>query len=219
MANYWTAFLDLLYPPKCPSCKKTVYEHGAWCPSCLASIISVREINRQEHNLQFLDSCQVVCEYTGGLKRVIHDMKFRQQEKYGIYLRWLIHQNIHIECFNHVHCVIPVPLHTERLAERGYNQVESIFKKWAIEGSISWMPTLLERTRHTVPQWELTMTERKQNIRGAFTTAQPQMIKNKNIIVVDDIITTGITLDECAKVLKKSGASTVHGLAVASGAR
>ena len=61
--------------------------------------------------------------------------------------------------------------------------------------------------------------ERKQNIKGAFVVARPEMVKNKHIIVVDDIITTGITLEECAKVLKKAGAASVHGLAVASGAR
>jgi predicted amidophosphoribosyltransferase len=81
------------------------------------------------------------------------------------------------------------------------------------------MPELLERVRHTIPQWELKSTERKNNIKGAFVVTHPEMVRNKDILLVDDIITTGITLDECAKVLKKAGAASVHALVVASGAR
>jgi len=218
LSNYWQSFLDIIYPPKCP-CKTPVHEQGAWCPACLAKILSVRQINRREHNLTQLDSCRVVCEYTGVLKRIIHDMKFRQQQRYAIHLRWLIKQHIHIKDFPHIDYVLPIPLHAERLQERGYNQAEAIFKDWAMEEKMPWMVDVLERTRYTIPQWELNLTERKQNITGAFVIGRPEMVKSKHIIVVDDIITTGITLDECAKVLKKAGAASVHGLVVASGAR
>ena len=146
-------------------------------------------------------------------------MKFRQQLKYGIYLRWLIQKNINIEDFRQIDYVMPIPLHTERLRERGYNQAEAIFKDWALEGKMPWRADILERTRHTIPQWELKFAERKANIKGAFVIRQPEMVKDKHIIIVDDIITTGITLDECARVLKKTGAASVHGLTVASGAR
>lgn len=217
--SYWTAFLDIIYPPKCPACKTPVSAQGAWCQACLDKILSVRQINMVEHNLTALDSCRVVCEYTGALKRLIHDMKFRQQQKYAIYLSWLIQQNIDIKYFPHIDYVIPIPLHAERLKERGYNQAEAIFKDWAKAGDMLWRPELLERTRHTIPQWELKMTERRQNMKNAFVTTRPEMVTNKHIIIVDDIITTGITLDECAKVLKKAGAASVHGLVVASGAR
>ncbi|MBP2628686.1 MAG: phosphoribosyltransferase [Firmicutes bacterium] len=217
--NYWTAFLDIIYPPKCPACKTSVSAQGAWCQACLAKILSVRQINMAEHHLTALDSCRVVCEYTGGLKRLIHDMKFRQQQQYAIYLRWLIEQNIDIKYLPHIDYVIPIPLHAARLKERGYNQAEAIFKDWALAGKMPWIEDVLERTRHTIPQWELNIMERKQNIKGAFLIGRPEMVKNKHIMVVDDIITTGITLDECAKVIKKAGAASVHGLAVASGAR
>ena len=217
--NCWTTVLDILYPPKCPACKNPVHVQGAWCQTCLTKILSVRQINMSEHNLTHLDSCTVVCEYTGGLKRIIHDMKFRQQQRYAIHLSWLIQQNISKEDFSHIDYVIPIPLHADRLKERGYNQTEVIFKDWAMKGEMPWMPKMLERTRHTIPQWELNIRERKQNITGAFVLGRPEMIKDKHIIVVDDIITTGITLDECAKVLKKAGAASVHGLTVASGAR
>lgn len=217
--NCWTAVLDFLYPPKCPTCKTPVREQGAWCQTCLAKILSVRQINMLEHHLIHLDSCRVVCEYTGGLKRIIHDMKFRQQQRYAVHLRWLIQQHIRADDFPPIDYVIPIPLHADRLKERGYNQTAVIFKEWAIKGKMPWLTDLLQRTRHTIPQWELNIKSRKQNIKGVFVVEKPEIIKDKHILIVDDIITTGITLDECAKVLKKAGAASVHGLAVASGAR
>jgi len=216
--KYWNVFLDLVYPPKCPACKGAVYEQGAWCQACLGEILSVRKINVREHKLAFLDSCQVLCEYTGGLKRIIHDMKFRQQKRYAVHLQWLLRQSIKASEFSSNSYVVPVPLHEERLKERGFNQTEAVFKGWAMEAKLPWMPRLLERSRDTLPQWELNLAERKQNMREAFGVKDGETIKNKNIILVDDIITTGITLDECAKVLKKAGAASVQGLTIASGA-
>lgn len=220
MTSWWTTFLDFLYPPKCPGCKTKVVEQGAWCASCAGKIVAVRSIHIVEHKLVSLDSCWTVCEYTGSLKRIIHDMKFRHQRKYAICLQWLVRKYNKMEMFDPSECiVIPVPLHAKRLKERGYNQTESIFKEWFVAKKIPWMPELLERTRHTIPQWELNSMERKKNIQGAFVVKQPEWVKNKKIILVDDIFTTGITLDECAKVLKKAGAINVSALVVASGAR
>jgi len=77
---------------------------------------------------------------------------------------------------------------------------------------------VLARIRATEPQWELTPGERRKNIKGAFGSTRPELIRDKNILLVDDIFTTGITLNECARVLKKAGARKVFGLALASGA-
>lgn len=217
--RFWNVFLNILYPPKCPACRAFVEQHGAWCPACLATILAVRQINTAEHRLQFLDSCRVVCEYTGGLKRVIHDMKFRQQKKYGVHLQWLLAGSQLSLYAPVIDYVVPVPLHQERLQERGYNQAEVIFKKWARQEKLVWQPDLLMRCKSTVPQWELPSAERRANIKGAFAVTRPEMVKTKHILLADDIITTGITLDECARVMKKSGAASVHALAVASGAR
>lgn len=219
LVSWWITFLDFLYPPKCPGCKVLVTENGAWCPSCQDKIVAVRSINMAEHKLVSLDSCVAVCEYTGSLKRIIHDMKFRHQRRYGICLEWLVKKHIKMEMLPFGDCVVPVPLHAQRFKERGYNQTESIFQDWFVVGEMPWMPELLERTRYTIPQWELKSMERKKNIKGAFVVRWPELVKNKQIILVDDIFTTGITLDECAKVLKQAGAISVHALVVASGAR
>lgn len=218
MYSWWQTFLDLIYPPKCPTCKANVSEQGAWCLSCQGKIVAVRPITMGEHKLTSLDSCWTVCEYTGSLKRIIHDMKFRRQERYGVYLEWLIKNYARLTSFGALDCAIPVPLHVQRFKERGYNQTDAIFKAYFQREKLPWMPELLQRTRHTIPQWELKSAQRQKNIAGAFLAPYPERVINKNIILVDDIFTTGITLDECAKVLKQAGASKVHALVVASGA-
>ena len=145
-------------------------------------------------------------------------MKFRQQQKYAIHLRWLLRRYVNIDGFTALHDVIPVPLHSHRLKERGYNQTEAIFKSWAREEKLSWSPNCLQRIRSTTPQWQLNRSQRKENMKEAFAIYEPEIVRNRHIILVDDIVTTGITLDECSKVLKQAGAMSVQALVIASGA-
>lgn len=218
MYSWWQTILDVMYPPKCPACKAPVGEQGAWCLRCLEKIVRVRPITIREHKLTALNSCWTVCEYTGSLKRIIHDMKFRRQERYGACLTWLVKNYAKLTRFGVLDVVIPVPLHAQRLQERGYNQTDAIFKAWFQDEKLRWMPELLQRTRPTIPQWELKSAQRQKNIAGAFLVPDPAKVKQKNILLVDDIFTTGITLEECATVLKQAGAHQVHALVVASGA-
>lgn len=216
--QWWKAILDLIYPPKCPVCRRSVNAHGEWCSRCLADVLAVREINLLEHHLRYLDSCRAVCEYNAGVKRLIHDMKYRGAGKHAVYLNWLLDKVQVAARLASIDIAVPVPLHADRLIERGYNQTELIFKPWAERCRITWQNHCLVRTRSTVPQWELTLAERRANIKGAFQATRPEYIYGKHILLVDDIFTTGTTMEECAKVLKKAGAQSVHGLALASGA-
>ncbi|MPL97851.1 hypothetical protein SDC9_44046 [bioreactor metagenome] len=214
----WTIVLDLVYPPKCPGCRGGVDVHGSWCGACLGRVLVPREISVQLHRLRHLDSCLAVCDYSGGVKRVIHDMKFRQAEKYARPLEGLLEMGLASGRISSHDLVIPVPLHAERLKERGYNQNNLIFKDWAERQGLVWCSDNLIRTRPTQPQWELKLSERRQNIKDAFIVTRPDDVSGKSILLVDDIITSGTTMDECAKALKRSGARTVCGLALASGA-
>jgi ComF family protein len=217
--HLWTTLLDLIYPPKCPVCRGAVDSHGAWCGHCLAPVMAAREVSMAEHRLHALDACYVICDYTGGLKRLIHDMKFRRAERYAVQLAWLLEQGVKPKWVVGADTVIPVPLHAARQAERGYNQTERIFKTWTDTQGLCWLDNSMERLRATVPQWELTLAERRKNIKGAFGCTRPELVKDKHIIVVDDIFTSGITMEECAKILKQAGAASVRGLALASGAQ
>lgn len=220
LRKLWQAVLDLVYPPKCPVCRKVIEAHGQWCAKCLTSILEPREINMFTHNLTFLDTCYAICDYEAGLKRVLHDMKFRNKEEYALHLRWLLKKGLQMRQYK-IQCdmVIPVPLHQARLTERGYNQTALIFEEWARRKGFLWQEDILAREKATKPQWQLRLKERKQNIKGAFQVTRPAKIIDKRILLVDDIFTSGLTMEECASKLKQAGAIEVIGLVLASGAQ
>lgn len=110
--------------------------------------------------------------------------------------------------------VVPVPLHPKRLSERGFNQAQLLGKRVARD--TSWpLSNLLCRSRATKTQTNLTREQRRTNVSGAFVCRGD--VAGKDILLVDDVITTGATLEECAKVLKRAGARRVQALVVARG--
>lgn len=111
---------------------------------------------------------------------------------------------------------LPVPLHPIRQKERGYNQSKFISKGMVkiLGGTI--IENALTRDKNTVSQTTLNREERQQNVHQAFQMGRPSAISGKTIILVDDLITTGATMNECARVLKENGAKQVIGVAVAS---
>ena len=213
--------LDLLYPPKCPACHSAVDHHGDWCSACWTGLLVPRLLSGRAHHLHYLTDCYVVCRYQGGLKRVLHDMKFRQARRYALHLQRLLAAGINqAECQPFLYfpdAVLPVPLHSVRLAERGYDQTELIFRPWAAGKNWTWLQGALVRNKATIAQWRLPLPERRQNIKDAFHITRPELIAGKRILLVDDIFTSGLTMDECAKVLCQAGAAEVRGLALASG--
>lgn len=118
--------------------------------------------------------------------------------------------------FENVQMIVPVPLHKRRFAERGFNQAEEIGKLLAHELNIP-LQNILTRKVATKQQAKLHKQERTENIKNAFILQKGTDIKNKNIIVVDDVFTTGSTLGECARVLKENGAGQVRAFTLARG--
>lgn len=111
--------------------------------------------------------------------------------------------------------VVPVPLHADRLRERGYNQAELIARPLAKRLGIKFGAYLLVRTKPRPPRLVLSRTERWTSVRGAYATRQGIAVDNLRILLVDDVLTTGATLDACSRALKKAGAAAVLGLTVA----
>jgi ComF family protein len=108
--------------------------------------------------------------------------------------------------------VIPVPLHRTKLRQRGFNQAELIARV-AVKGfnpaRLRLSAAVLERKRDTASQIGLTSHQRRENLRGAFAVAQPDLVKGREVLVVDDVYTTGATVSECARVLRRAGATKV----------
>ncbi len=214
LSDWWAALLDIIYPPRCPVCRRPVDAHGAWCPVCLAPVLAGHELNLAGRRLAALASCRVLCDYTAGVKTLLHLLKFRGSTRAAASLAWLLAARPEGLRPEGIQAVVPVPLHSGRLAERGYNQTELIFRSWSERQGWPWLDTLV-RTRPTTPQWELTPAARRRNVRGAFALACPETVRGKTILLVDDIVTTGATMNECAKVLRRGGAAKVLGLALA----
>lgn len=217
LSKWWAALLDLVYPPRCPVCRRPVESHRAWCSVCHAEVSHERELNLAGRRIAFLASCRVLCDYAGGVKKLIHALKFRGDTRPAPALAWLLSAKLDCRRLTGVQAVVPVPLHPGRRAERGYNQTELIFRRWAEEQGWPWVEALV-RIRPTQPQWELSPSARRRNIRGAFAVTRPDLIRGKTILLVDDIVTTGITMSECAKMLRRGGAVKVHALALSGGA-
>ena len=112
--------------------------------------------------------------------------------------------------------IIPVPLHKKRLRERTYNQAELVAKKIAQYLGLPMRVDVLKRIKNTSPQTEISdRRARRENIKNAFACARPEAVKGKTIILVDDVATTGATLNECGRALRQSGARSVIAFVVA----
>lgn len=111
--------------------------------------------------------------------------------------------------------IVPVPLHIKRLRERGFNQAYLLIRRWAKEEGISFDGLTLSRSRWTEPQTTLSRKERQKNIKGAFFVEHPERVEGRKILLVDDVYTTGATVNECARVLTEAGADLVDVLTLA----
>ncbi len=154
--------------------------------------------------------------YEGGLKDLIHLLKFEQvrpaAEVLGRMLAEVI-AKLEPSLPGGTIAVVPVPLHTRKQAQRGFNQAElaarAALKKLAQPERFQLCTNVLVRRRETGSQIGLTRHQRRENLRGAFAVTDPPCFVGRNIVLVDDVLTTGTTASECARVLRRAGAAKV----------
>lgn len=113
--------------------------------------------------------------------------------------------------------LIPVPLHKKKLKQRGFNQASEIGKELSKNLKVPLFDNVLIKIKQTLAQVELKKEQREKNIKGVFACQKPELVKNRKILLIDDIFTTGSTVEECARVLKTAGAKEIWGIAVARG--
>jgi ComF family protein len=189
-----------LREPLCPRCglENSPAAAGGKCPSCPRGEI-------------FFVSVRAVTPYTGVACHILEKFKYRARAEYADFIaphmaRVCKKQFIGI-AFD---CIIPVPLHHTRRRERGYNQSALLARHLGRDLSIPVHEHSLRRVRPTPSQTRLSRQERRENVEGAFATRGD--VGGKTILLVDDVYTTGATLNECARVLRNSGAEYVYGL-------
>lgn len=157
--------------------------------------------------------------YDSGLRELIHLLKYEQVQPAAVVLgRMLAEAMTGLESAwtpNPV-VVVPVPLHARKLRQRGFNQSELIARHAIkLAGRLVLHSRVLQRRRETQSQIGLTRHQRRENLRGAFVVARPEEIAGRDVLLVDDVFTTGTTVSECARVLRRAGASKVFVATVA----
>jgi ComF family protein len=156
--------------------------------------------------------------YDGGLRELIHLLKYGGvRPAAGVLGRMLaeVMQGLGSEFRSAV--VVPVPLHSSKLRQRGFNQAEEIARATLknLNRSELTLKAVLERRRATASQTGLSDHQRQANVRGAFVVASPEHIADNDVLLVDDVLTTGATVSECARVLRRAGAARVFVATVA----
>jgi ComF family protein len=154
--------------------------------------------------------------YEGGLRDLIHMLKYEGVRPAANVLGRMLAEvldGLHPAMGDAKVLVVPVPLHIAKQRQRGFNQSEMIAKialKLAPSGNdYAFVADALERTRDTQSQIGLTRHQRRENLRGAFRVKHPDLIASQQVLLVDDVLTTGTTASECARILRRAGASKV----------
>lgn len=179
---------------------------GRLCPSC-----------RNKHKIEILRMTWAVSYKDEMAKELIHEFKYMGVYKAGEILAEMLCRRVG-EFISDIDdpIVVPVPLHYQKLKKRGFNQAEyfslALSKHYDLHGGLA-----LSRVKETETQVGKSKSDREKNLTDAFVCQDIDLIKDRNVILVDDVITTGTTLNECAKALKSAGAKKIYAVAVARG--
>ena len=229
--NTWLdALLELIYPSSCMGCG--AYSEGTICPQCLSDLEALppplcaccglplgesgyQELRCEKCRRHPPSFCRVTAlgGYSGVLRHLIHQFKFRRKSSLAGPLAELLAENW--KRAERVDALVPVPLHPARQRARGYNQAELLARSLGRLTGVEIRGDLLIRSRLTGIQTELGGDERRLNVEGAFAPGRGWKRAARHIALVDDVMTTGATLEACAKVLLAQGASRVEALVLA----
>ena len=205
----------------CASCRKDLRPIAPpFCSTCGRPFVSREGDNHAcweclvEH--RYFRKARAFGVYDGALMEAIHRLKYGKHTSLSKPLSALVRETF-FQCWDGttVELLVPVPLHLKRLRQRGFNQAHLLIRGWAKQAGMAFDGLTLSRSRWTEPQTTLSRKERKKNIRGAFLVKHPERIGGKKIVLVDDVYTTGSTVNECARVLMKAGAALVDVLTLA----
>lgn len=226
--------LDILYPARCPVCHGVVRGSGKVCPKCRKKLPYVKEprckkcgkeIEKQEQ--EYCRDCQrfshaftmgaAVFAYDETMRRSITMFKYHNRREYALFYAEEMYR-----CYGRLirfwapDVIVPVPVHRKKKRQRGFNQAELVAKKL---GKLTGIPTdctYLVRTEYTTPQKELTRQQRKENLRRAFGVKKTGK-HYKRVLLIDDIYTTGATVDAVSEILRENQTKIIFFLTICVG--
>lgn len=204
--------LSSLFEPPCAACK-SVLSHpldGAVCETCWAGVRVAPALHERFCGDHAVDCAAAIGEYEGSLRDIIHALKYEGRRSIAPPLGALM-RSAGADLLRGADVVVPVPLHPRRERSRGFNQADDLARALGVP-----VRPLLRRNRYTTSQIELPKDERHRNVRDAFALSdKPKGLSPQVVVLVDDVSTTGATLEACASVLKAAGAKEVRALTAA----
>jgi len=232
--------LDLLFPPRCQVCRRFV--KALICEDCALQIVPLmppfchccgQPLDPLAKGGDLCAECRAGKQpfalarafgpYQGALRKAIHRLKYNGMRPLAEPLAEMAAQ-----CFDgavrgdppplvaaEIDFICPVPLHPDRLRLRGFNQSELIARRLGERLGLAVNAAALRRPKPTQPQIELPAEQRRRNVRGAFAVADGEAVAGRSVLVLDDVWTTGSTITECARVLRRAKAARVFALSVA----
>jgi len=232
-------FFDTFFPWQCVSCKKEVHLSYPLCKKCqknipinysfICPVCKKRVINFSKRSCfckTNLFALGVVSFYENPIiRKTIHLFKYQpiislQKPLADLIIKFLKETKLFSKINQKNLLIIPIPLHKRKRRQRGFNQSELLAKAVTSHFSLNFHPEILLRIKNNLPQAKINnFIKREKNIKDVFQVSNPSLnlIKNNLIILIDDVYTSGATMQEAAKILKKNGAKKIIGLVLARG--
>ncbi len=200
-----SSFLNLIFPPVCIHCGERISKQNDFlCLDCLNKIeyLIPALVKAEASSYDYLVT---IAKYRDVVVSIIHNLKFYNLSSISDFIAELIFKQIKkYKLILDVNLIIAVPLHSVRKRERGYNQASLIAQKLASYIACDYSSDIIERVNNTLSQATLEHDKRQENISQAFKLKKNIDLKGKSVILLDDVFTTGSTVEECCKVLKKA---------------
>lgn len=238
MLRFCQTALDLLYPPRCRGCEASGPAERL-CDACLAATPPPRSplchicgtpfataaggdhlcgacLRRRPcfRHARAVAAYEASTRQVAPLNRVLHEYKYQRDVSLAPTLASLLSQRLPFT-LDRYDRIVPVPLHPERLRWRGFNQAMLLARRLGTTASRRLDPFVLQRQRATTPQVGLDHDARQRNVAGAFTVRGKHELRGQSVLLIDDVYTTGATVNECARVLRRAGVEYVDVLVVA----
>lgn len=217
--------MDFLLPRFCPSCNKKLLKcETVICNSCFKTIKTVTPDRIQSEIKRKFEIEKIITDFYSlfvfekdmALQNIIHSFKYGRRFQNAFYFGELLGEALkeRLKLWE-IEYIVPVPLHHVKKTERGYNQSFYVAKGLSKNSELPVNNNSIRRQRFTESQTTMSIFERKQNIKDAFKIKKNKNITQKNILLVDDVLTTGATITECGKALLDAGANKIFAATVA----